>query len=111
MEMEKELNLENVCEEIRNIIADERELVSRIGVFGSLARGDFNEKSDIDVLIEYAAPSVLSVDHYDLFCGLCIKVREVLLDIFQRKIDVVHYNDDERNSIFNDEVAGDVKWI
>ncbi len=28
--------------------------VARIGVFGSIARGEFNEQSDIDLLIEFS---------------------------------------------------------
>jgi len=35
---------------------EERFKVKRIGIFGSYARGDQNEKSDIDILVEFKDP-------------------------------------------------------
>lgn len=40
--------------------------VRKIGIFGSFARGDFNEESDIDVLIEFSKrKSLLEIVHIE----------------------------------------------
>lgn len=40
--------------------------VRKIGIFGSFARGDFNEKSDIDVLIDFSErKSLLEIVHIE----------------------------------------------
>lgn len=50
----------------------ERYSVTRIGVFGSWARGDAEQDSDIDVLVELAEPTF---DHY---MDLKFRLEEVL---------------------------------
>ncbi|HIH03432.1 MAG TPA: nucleotidyltransferase family protein [Methanoregulaceae archaeon] len=55
--------------------------IRRIGLFGSVARGDDGAESDIDVLVEFADP-VVTLDRYmDLkFC---------LEDLFGRRVGLV----------------------
>lgn len=36
---------------------------TRIGIFGSVARGEQTEESDVDICYEGAAPSFLTLDH------------------------------------------------
>ena len=51
--------------------------VRKIGIFGSFARGDFNEKSDIDVLIDFSErKSLLEIVHIEneVSENLCRKV-------------------------------------
>ena len=49
-------------EEIKNILAEHRKelkekyKVKKIGIFGSYVRGEQNDKSDLDVLVEFEAP-------------------------------------------------------
>ena len=38
--------------------------VSRLGIFGSYARGDYTEKSDVDILVEFSKP--LGFEYFDL---------------------------------------------
>lgn len=38
--------------------------VSKIGLFGSYARGDYNQKSDVDLLVEFSKP--LGFEYFDL---------------------------------------------
>lgn len=38
--------------------------IKNIGVFGSVARGDFNEKSDVDILVEFDKP--VGIEFIDL---------------------------------------------
>ncbi|MGI8420105.1 MAG: nucleotidyltransferase family protein [Candidatus Levyibacteriota bacterium] len=56
--------------------------VTRSSLFGSYARGDYNEKSDIDFLVEFPRGKTL----LDL-----VSLERSLRDIFHKKVDVVTY--------------------
>ena len=73
---------ENVIEILRSV-ADESRLKYKAqtrGIFGSVARGDESEHSDIDVLVDFTGKA----DLFD-FVGLGLFLEEKL----QRKVDVV----------------------
>lgn len=54
--------------------------ISELGLFGSYARGDHNEQSDIDILIDF----------YDRIDGFdYIRIAHHLEDVFKQKIDLV----------------------
>ena len=53
--------------------------VKRIGIFGSHARGEEKETSDVDVLVEFVEPS------FDNFMDLAF----FLEDLFGREVDLV----------------------
>ena len=55
--------------------------VSKIGVFGSFARGDVTNTSDVDVLIEFREGHAT----FDNYMGL----KFMLQDLFARKVDLV----------------------
>lgn len=55
--------------------------VRRLGVFGSVARGDAKEDSDVDVLVGFS-PEARTFDN--LF-----EVGEALEEVFQRRVDLV----------------------
>lgn len=55
--------------------------VSRLGVFGSVARNETNEESDIDFIVEFAEGK----KNYKNFINLYF----LLTDIFKRKIDML----------------------
>lgn len=54
-------------------------LVSKIGIFGSYARGEATNTSDIDVLVEFSQP-------VDLFHFIALQDR--LAEILGRKVDL-----------------------
>jgi predicted nucleotidyltransferase len=54
--MREEMNIQDVAAHIRSVTSLKPDLIKKIGIFGSLARGDFNEESDIDLLVEYNSP-------------------------------------------------------
>jgi predicted nucleotidyltransferase len=56
----------------------------RIGVFGSIARGQFSEDSDVDVVVELAKPDLL----------LMIGIKQDLEALLGRSVDVVRYRKD-----------------
>jgi predicted nucleotidyltransferase len=62
-------------------LAKKYNLIS-IGIFGSFAREDFNENSDIDILVEYEKP--MGIEFIDLANEL-----EILL---KRSVDLVSRN-------------------
>ncbi|SFH07204.1 hypothetical protein SAMN05660649_03750 [Desulfotomaculum arcticum] len=54
--------------------------VSRIGVFGSFARGEADESSDVDVLVEFSG--CVDLFHF-------IRLQHHLTEILGRKVDLV----------------------
>ena len=64
----KSLSLEEIMQTIRanrDVLA--RMGASRVGLFGSFARGEANESSDIDLLVEFAD----GMKNYDNFIDRC----------------------------------------
>ena len=59
--------------------------VKRIALFGSYARGEQNDSSDIDVLVEFIKEAVTFDNYMDL--------KFDLEDLFQKKIDLVIFED------------------
>lgn len=66
---------------------------TRIGIFGSVARGEQTPDSDVDVCYEGQAPSLLTLDHIQ--CDLeklfgcrvdLVRVRENMNDLLRRRI-------------------------
>jgi len=72
-------------EEIKNIIEqhrqelEERFKVSNIAIFGSFARGEQDEKSDVDILVEFKEPVGF----------LFIHLADFLEEILERNVDLV----------------------
>jgi len=58
----------------------ERYQISELGIFGSFARGDFHEKSDIDILVDFTG----RIDGFEF-----IRLAHELEDTFHQKVDVV----------------------
>lgn len=58
----------------------ERLGIQRIGIFGSVARGEQNENSDIDVFIDMVSPD------YFVLCN----IHDTLESLFGCKVDLVH---------------------
>lgn len=54
--------------------------VKQLGIFGSYARGDQNEQSDLDILVDFDAP----VGLFDF-----IRLENYLSEIVEKKVDLV----------------------
>jgi predicted nucleotidyltransferase len=63
--------------------------VRRIGLFGSCARGEMSEGSDIDIVVELDKP--------DLF--YLIGIKQTLEEAFGRRVDVVRLRDTMNGSL------------
>ena len=71
-----------IQQEIKNIILDHLKGYQPIsvGIFGSFARGESNEKSDIDILVKFkVAPSLLTL----------IKLENELSELLGIKVDLI----------------------
>ena len=73
-------------EQIKKILTSQKDIlknkydVKEIGIFGSYVNGNYNEESDIDILVEFSKP-----------IGLIkfIKLEEYLKDMLGIKVDLV----------------------
>ena len=74
-------NLEEALRILRSLRPEleRRFSVRRIGVFGSLARNDAREGSDVDILVEFDVPTF---DHY-------MDLKFLLEEAFGRPVDLV----------------------
>jgi predicted nucleotidyltransferase len=92
--MPKEMNIQNVSNDVRAMLSLNPGLVKKAGIFGSLARGDFNEKSDIDLMLWYDSPQVFSMDKITKYCELCAKIEDKLVRLYARNVDIADIEDD-----------------
>ena len=78
----KFLSLEEILQTIRNNRDSLARMgASRVGLFGSFARGEADETSDIDLLVEFAEGK----KNYDNFIELCFFFE----DLFDRNVDLL----------------------
>jgi predicted nucleotidyltransferase len=57
--------------------------ILRIGVFGSVARNEITDESDVDVVVELAQPDLLTL----------VGIKQELESLLQRSVDIVRYRD------------------
>ena len=76
-------------EEVLSLLAQFRDRrakefgITRIGIFGSLARGEATDASDVDVVVELERPDLL----------LLVGIKQELEELLQRPVDVVRYRE------------------
>jgi len=80
---ETRLNRDAVLRELRNHLSLFGKLygVTKIGVFGSAARDELRQNSDIDVVVEMREPDLFYLVH----------IKETLEKDFQRPVDIIRY--------------------
>jgi len=80
-----ELTLDSVIDKLRRRKeAFEHDYgVKRIGVFGSVARNEANETSDVDIVVEMSDPDLFYLVH----------IKETLSEDLERTIDIVSLRD------------------
>ncbi|WP_455588705.1 nucleotidyltransferase family protein [Bacteroides rodentium] len=74
--------------------------IERLGVFGSVARGEQDDESDIDIVIKMQRPNLLR--------RICI--REELEDMFQRKVDLITLHENQLTG-FRKNVEADAIYV
>ncbi len=92
----------NPSERIREYMSELRNdyMVSRLGIFGSFARGEETEYSDIDILVEFSE----SVDLFHF-----IRLQYYLAELFGRKIDMV--TPDALKPMIKEQIIGEVQYV
>jgi len=81
MKKTKLLTKEEIINTINERRADiNRFKVNKIGIFGSFAKGEKNQKSDIDLFIDFEEPSF---DNY-------MSLLNFLQKMFDRKVDIIN---------------------
>ena len=75
--------------------------VTRLGIFGSFARGEQTKKSDVDVLVNFA-PGYATLKN---FIGLC----DYLEGLFRRKVDLL--TEESISDLIRPYIEKDVIWI
>ena len=82
-----QLTRETILRQLRNYGTDFERLygVTKIGIFGSAARGELRPESDIDVVVEMRDPDLFYLVH----------MKESLEKEFHRPVDIIRY----RNSM------------
>jgi predicted nucleotidyltransferase len=79
--MENKYNLDQRLKLIKPILKDKYK-VNKIGYFGSYARGEQTEQSDIDILVGFSEPIGLEF----------IELKNYLEEILDKKVDLVTTN-------------------
>jgi len=76
-------------DEIREVLSRQKQSIcenyqiTEIGIFGSYARGEQTETSDVDVLVDYeTAPTFITL----------VQLRDYLSELFGLKVDIVTKN-------------------
>jgi len=82
---EGNLSREAVLQELRNHQAEFKRLygVTKIGIFGSVARDEPCKNSDVDVVVEMKEPDLFYLVH----------IKETLEKVLKRQVDVIRYRD------------------
>ena len=75
----KKINELKIIESHR-LFLEEKYHVKSIGIFGSVARREAQEKSDVDVLVEFGRP----IGFFDF-----IKLENFLSEVLQKKVDLI----------------------
>jgi hypothetical protein len=57
--------------------------VTDLGLFGSVARGEAEPDSDLDIVIRMKEPRLFYMVH----------IKDTLEEVFQRPVDIIHYRD------------------
>lgn len=78
-------NREAILKELRRIKPDLEQLygVTKIGIFGSFARNEIREDSDVDVVVEMREPDLFYMVH----------IKETLEESFKMPVDVIRYRE------------------
>jgi uncharacterized protein len=76
-------NRETVLQELQKLKPDLEKLygVTKIGIFGSIARNEIHEDSDVDVVVEMNEPDLFYMVH----------IKEALEQRFRMPVDVIRY--------------------
>ena len=74
--------------------------IVRIGIFGSVARGDGEDARDVDVVVELRRPNLLTL----------VAIKQELEDLLQEPVDIVRYRE-EMNDLLRRRIQRDAIYV
>jgi hypothetical protein len=74
--------------------------ITKLGIFGSVARNEHSEQSDIDIVVEVKKPSL----------RLMYELKEALKQLFDCEVDLVRFRDSLR-PLFKSNIQRDVIYV
>ncbi len=74
--------------------------VTRIGIFGSVARDEAKSGSDVDIVVEMKKPDLFYMVH----------MKEILENELQRPVDIVHYRD-KMNGYLKERIQAEAVYV
>ena len=74
--------------------------VTRIGLFGSYARGEVHEESDIDIVVELVKPDLFNL----------IGIKQTIEEALGRKVDIVRLRD-KMNKFLRQRIERDIVYV
>jgi predicted nucleotidyltransferase len=79
---------------------EERYGITRMGIFGSVARDQSREGSDIDIVVQMLDPNLFTLVH----------VKEELEEAFHQPVDIIHYRE-RMNSFLKNRIDQEVIYV
>lgn len=81
-------------------VFEERYGIIRMGIFGSVARDEADDESDIDIVVEMKKPDLFYMVH----------IKETLESEFQRPVDIVQYRD-KMNAFLKEQICTEAVYV
>ena len=94
------MNKEEIMLFLRTLKDINKDRITRIGIFGSIAKDHNTESSDIDVVVELTDP--------DIF--MLIGIKQELEEKFGRHVDIVRYRE-SMNSFLKDKIDHEALYV
>lgn len=74
--------------------------ITTLGIFGSVARGEASDGSDVDVVVEMVKPNLFTLVH----------VKEELEEALHQQVDIVHYRS-KMNAFLKQRIDREVIYV
>ena len=113
------ITVEDISKEVLTVVSDFdfKDPIVKVGVFGSVSRNEQDNKSDVDLVIDYIYPKSndddLLLKYAINYCEFCNNIRRALGKNYKKKVDIIEYEalSYPDNKILKREIERDVIWV
>ncbi|MCL2321672.1 MAG: nucleotidyltransferase domain-containing protein [Oscillospiraceae bacterium] len=113
--LSSDLNINHIKQDSFNVLNNfkNKEAIKKIGVFGSFARGDYTENSDIDLVIDYNYTKKDMFEDALNFFNFIDEIKDMFKNKYNKKTDIVEYAalKQRENRFLKKEIEGEIVWI
>jgi uncharacterized protein len=74
--------------------------IQSLGVFGSIARGDAKDDSDVDIVVKIDPPNLITLS----------RIRLEIEEILHKHVDIVHYRD-RMNKLLKERIDNEAVYV